>query len=85
MPHTQKHKPKRGRHFRSTYHKLHLKHTYFPVTRDGKHGLFSTNDLHGIQLGETLAEPGDFDLVALHPSQLATMIVSPSKYGEGVS
>lgn len=59
--------------------------TYFSITRDSKHSLFSTNDLHRIQLGETLAEPGDFDLVSLHPSQLATMVVSPAKYGEGVS
>ena len=62
-----------------------LMHNYLSILSDSKHGLFPSDDLHRTELREALAQPGDFDLVAFHPAQLAPVVVPPTKYGEGVA
>jgi hypothetical protein len=55
------------------------------IRSDSEEGLFSPDDLDGVQLGEVLTEPRQLDLVALHPSQLTAVVVAPPIDGEVVA
>ena len=64
---------------------LHGCTTDLSILSDSEEGLFSPNDLDGVEFGEVLAETRQLDLVALHPSQLTTMVVAPAVNGEVVA
>ena len=48
------------------------------ISSDSKESLLSSNDLDWVELREVLTETRQFDLVTLHPSQLASMVVAPT-------